>query len=69
MLSIHLLELEILRTIWKNKTKNIKMLDLFVKNWKLRFYFFSCDLQDFQFWYVNRKAFGASFLYLVDFLY
>ena len=29
--------------------------------------FFSCGLQDFKFWYVNRKAFGASFLYWVDF--
>ena len=29
--------------------------------------FFSCDLQDFKFWYVNRKAFGTSFLYWVDF--
>ena len=28
---------------------------------------FSGDLQDFKFWYVNRKAFGASFLYWVDF--
>ena len=30
--------------------------------------FFSCDLQDFKFWYVNRKAFGARFLYWVDFI-
>ena len=28
---------------------------------------FSCGLQDFKFWYVNRKAFAASFLYWVDF--
>ena len=28
---------------------------------------FSCGLQDFKFWYVNRKAFGASFLHWVDF--
>ena len=27
--------------------------------------FFSCDLQDF--WYENHKAFGATFLYWVDF--
>ena len=29
--------------------------------------FLSCVLQDFKFWYVNRKAFGESFLYWVDF--
>ena len=28
----------------------------------------SCGLQDFKFWYVNHKAFGASFLYWVDFM-
>ena len=71
---VHILKFEILQTTWKNKTKNIKMLDLLVKNWKLRvwrsfFSFFSCDLQDFKFYYVNRKAFGTSFfiLYWVDF--
>ena len=30
-------------------------------------YFFSWDLQNFKFWYVNCKAFGTSFLYWVDF--
>ena len=29
--------------------------------------FFPCDLQDFKFYNVNSKAFGASFLYWVDF--
>ena len=29
--------------------------------------FFSFDLEDFKFQYVNLKAFGASFLYWVDF--
>ena len=29
--------------------------------------FFSCHLQDFKVWYVNGKAFGASFLYWVYF--
>ena len=29
--------------------------------------FYSCDLQDFKFQYVNRKAFGTSFCYWVDF--
>ena len=33
----------------------------------LLFSFFSCDLQDFKFWYVNRKAFGASFFSWVYF--
>ena len=42
---------EILKTTWRNKTKNIKMLNIVVKNWKLRVW---C-------------AFGASFLYWVDF--
>ena len=48
----YVLELEILRTTWKNKTKNIKMLDLFVKNWKLRFYFFHaiCKISNFDTW-------------------
>ena len=32
------------------------------------FWFFSCDLKDFKFWYVNRKAFGASSFYWVDFI-
>ena len=34
--------------------------------WCFLFYF-SCCFQDFKFWYVNRKAFGASFLFWVDF--
>ena len=43
-----------------------------MKNWKVRvwcslFHFFHVFLQDFKFWYVNRKAFGASLLYWVDF--
>ena len=29
--------------------------------------FFSCDLEDFKFLYLNPKAFGTSFLYWVDF--
>ena len=28
--------------------------------------FFSCDLQDFKFQYMNHRAFGTSFLYWVD---
>ena len=42
-----------------------------MENWKLSVWFsvsfFSCDLQDFKFKYVNRKAFGENFLYWVDF--
>ena len=33
----------------------------------LMLFVFSCFLKDFKFWCVNRKAFGASFLYWVDF--
>ena len=29
--------------------------------------FFSCDLQDFKFWYVNHKSSGEIFLYWGDF--
>ena len=39
---------------WKTETKGLMLL-------------FSCDLQDFKFEYVNRKAFVASFFYWVDF--
>ena len=35
-IGVHILEFEILQTTWKNKTKNIKMLDLLMKNSKLR---------------------------------
>ena len=34
--AVHLSEFEISQTTWKNKTKNIKMLDVLIKNWKLR---------------------------------
>ena len=48
------------------------MPNLLRKNWKLRvwsfFSFSSRDLQDFKFWCVNRRAFGASFLYWLDFM-
>ena len=56
----------------KNKIKNIKLLNLLVKNWKLRvwcslfysFYVIS-KITNFN---VNRKAFGTSFFYWVDFI-
>ena len=56
----------------KNKTKNLKMLDLLIKIQNTKslmvfVYFFTCCLLDFKFWYVNRKAFGESFLYGVYF--
>ena len=56
----------------KKQNKNTKMLDLLMENWKLRVWcslliFFSCDMQDFKLLYVNHWAFGASFLYWVDF--
>ena len=74
--AVHLSIFEILQTTRKNKTKNIKMLNLLVKNWKLRVW------SEFEFWgwyslfhvfhvickisNVNPKAFCASFLYWVD---
>ena len=49
--------------------QNAKSIGEILKSKGLMFFvsFFACDLQDFKFWYVNRKAFGASFLHLVDF--
>ena len=59
--AVHKLKNEILQITWKNETKNIR---------PLVFSFSSIDLawglQDFKFWYVNHKAFGASVLYWVD---
>ena len=37
------------------------------QNKKLKVWCSPCDLQDFKFYYVNRKAFGPSFLYWFDF--
>ena len=53
------------------KLQNARFIDEKLKTKSQMFFvlFFSCDLQDFQFWYVNRKAFDASFLYWVDFMY
>ena len=49
--------------------QNARFIDEKLKAQSLMFFvsFFSCDLQDFKFLYVNRKAFVASFLYWVDF--
>ena len=53
----------------KQNKKRQNAIDEKLKTKGLMFFvsFFSCDLQDFKFLYVNRKAFGASFLYWVDF--
>ena len=60
---VHLLEFEILQTKWKNKTKNIKMLHLLVKNWILRvwyslFQFLNviCKISNFDMWFVKHLA-------------
>ena len=47
------------------KHKNYKYIDEKLKTKGLMFFalFFSCDLQDFKFQYVNSKAFGGSFLH------
>mgnify|MGYP007086939919 CR=1 FL=1 len=56
----------------KKQNKNVKMLarsiDEKLKSKGLMFFvsFFSCDLRDFKFWYVNGKAFGTSFLYYLE---
>ena len=52
----------------KKKHQNARFIDEKLKTKSLMFFvtFFSCDLQDFKFQDVNRKAFGARFLYLVD---
>ena len=69
---VHILKFEILQTTWKKQNKkhqNARFIDEKLKTKSLMFFvlFFSCDLQDFKFQYVNPKAFGASFLYWVDF--
>ena len=63
---------EISKITWqKNETKNIRFLILSFSSINWAFwcfcFVFSCGLKDFKFWYVNCKAFGASFLYWVDF--
>ena len=72
--AVHLSKFGILQTIWKNKTKNMKTLNLSVKNWILRsdvlcFIFFMWFARFQILMYVNRKAFGSSALYRVDFTF
>ena len=49
--AVNLLKFEILQNTWKNKAKNIKMLNSGKrqKTKGLIFFIFSCDLQDFKF--------------------
>ena len=55
--SVHTLGFHILQITWKNEAKNIKPFC----------FIFLYGLQYFKFWYLNRKEFGESFLYWVDF--
>ena len=52
--AVHILKFEILQTTWKNKTKNIKMLNLLVKNFGLMFFvsFFHmiCKISNLNMW-------------------
>ena len=52
------------------KHQNARFIDEKLKTKSLMFFvsFLSCDLYNSKFWYVNRKAFDASFLYWVDFI-
>ena len=61
--AVPILKFEILQTTWKNKTKNIKMLHLLVKNWKLRvwsslfhFFYVICKISDFNMWTAKHLA-------------
>ena len=72
MLSGSLIEIWNLANHMKKQNKkhqNAKSVGGKLKSKDLMFFvsFFSCALQDFKFKYANLKAFGASFLYWVDF--
>ena len=68
--AVHLLKFEILQITWEkwNKEHQTHSFQFFSYRFWCFLFCFSCGLQDFKFWYVNRKAFGASFLYRVDFI-
>ena len=51
----------------KHETKNIRLLVFSFSPTDVFCLIFSCCLQDFKFWFVNRKAFGIRILYWVDF--
>ena len=60
---VHLLEFEILQTTWKNKTNSIKILDLLMKNWKIRvwyhllhFFHVICKILNFNMWAAKHLA-------------
>ena len=66
--AVHLSEFEISQTTWKNKTKNIKMLNILVENWKLsfirfmwfaRFQILICE-ENYQPSMLNRASFAVS---------
>ena len=48
--AVHILKFEILQTTWINETKDIKMLNLLVKNWKLSV---CCSLFHFFMWFAR----------------
>ena len=59
--AVHLLTFEILKTTWKSRTKNIKTLNIVVKNWKLRvwcslFNFFHVICKNFDMWTTKHLA-------------
>ena len=61
--AFHVSKFEILKTTWKNKTKSIKMLDVLMKNWKIRvwcslFHFFhvTCKISNFNMWTAKHLA-------------
>ena len=76
--AIHVSKFEILRTTWRNKTKSIKILDLLMKNWKLKFW---CSFLRFFMWFAKfeisicekqsiwRKLLVLSWLYTTAFLF
>ena len=69
--AVHILKFEILQNhLQKNDANQTLSFQFFTNRFSILmgfFWIFSCVLQDFKFQYVNRKAFGASFLYWVDF--
>ena len=71
--AVHFLEFEISQTLHiktqNSKHQNVKSIGEKLTTKGLMFFvsFFTCDLQGFKSYYVNHKAFGASFLYWVYF--
>ena len=70
--AVHLLKFEILQTTWNKQNKRhqkAKSVGEKRKTKGLMFFVFIFFMwfARFQIWYVNRKAFGTSFMYWVDF--